>query len=60
MRRSKKFLKNVKKNPVKFTLEGLLFSTAIKNKTGKIFVTTNRLIDAKYILINGNYIKQLV
>ena len=53
-------MKNVKKNPVKFTLEGLLFSTAIKNKTGKIFVTKNRLIDAKYILINGNYIKQLV
>ena len=28
------------KNPVKFTLEGLLFSSRIKNGTEKIFVTT--------------------
>ena len=42
-----------KKISVKFTLEGLLFSSAIKNETEKIFVTTNGLIDAKYGLING-------
>ena len=42
-----------KKNPVKFTLAGLLFLSAIKNETEKIFVTTNGLIDAKYDLIDG-------
>ena len=41
-----------KKSPVRFTLKGLLFSSAIKNKTEKIFITTNGLIDAKYGLIN--------
>ena len=41
-----------KKASVKFTLEGLLFSSAIKNDTEKIFVTTSRLIDGKYGLIN--------
>ena len=45
--------KKYKKSPVKFTLEGLLFSSAIKDKTEKIFITTNGLIDAKYGLING-------
>ena len=42
-----------KKNPIKFTLEGLLFLSAIKNETEKMFVTTNGLIDAKYDLIDG-------
>ena len=40
------------KNPVKFTLEGPPFSCAIKNVTEKIFVTTGRLIDPKYSLLN--------
>ena len=40
-----------KKNPAKFTLEGLLFSSAIKNDTEKIFITTGRLIATKYGLI---------
>ena len=44
--------KKCKKNPVKFTLKGLLFSSAIKNDTEKIFVTTSGLIDGKYNLIN--------
>ena len=30
-----------------------MLSSAIKNETEKIFVTTNGLIDAKYGLING-------
>ena len=42
-----------KKNPVQFTLEGIFFSSAIKNGTEKILVTTNGLIGAKYSLING-------
>ena len=42
-----------KRNPIKFTLEGLLFSSAIKNDTEKIFVTTSGSIEAKYGLING-------
>ena len=53
MTRSKICLKNIKKASVKFIPEGLLFSSAIKNDTEKIFVTTSRLIDAKYGLING-------
>ena len=52
MTRSKICLKNIKKTPVKFTLEELLFSSAIKNEREKIFVITNRLIDVKYHLIN--------
>ena len=52
MIRSKICLKNIK-NPVKFTLDGLLFSSVIKNNTEKIFVTTSGLIDAKCGLING-------
>ena len=42
-----------KKYPVKFTLEGLLFPSAIKNDTEKIFITTSGLADAKYALANG-------
>ena len=41
-----------KKNSVKFRFEGLLFLSAIKNETEKIFVTVGGLIDAKYGLIN--------
>ena len=41
-----------KKNSVKFSLEGLLFSSKIKNETEKIFVTVGGLMDAKYGLIN--------
>ena len=41
-----------KKDPVKFSLEGLLFLSAIKNETEKVFVTVGGLMDAKYSLIN--------
>ena len=41
-----------KKNSVKFSLEGLLFSSTIKNETEKIFVTVGGLMDAKYSLVN--------
>ena len=49
-----------KKNPVKFTLEGLPFSSAFKYDTKKIFVTTSRLIDAKYDLINRKLYQTIV
>lgn len=39
------------KKAVRFTLEGLLFSSAIENDTEKIFVITGGLIDAKFNLI---------
>ena len=35
--------KEYKKSPVKFTLEGLLFSSAIKNKTGKNIYNHERI-----------------
>ena len=41
------------KNSVKFSLEGLLFSRAIKSETENIFVTVGGLMDGKYGLING-------
>ena len=41
-----------KKNPVKFNLKRLLFSSTIKNDTEKIFVTLDGLTDVKYSLIN--------
>ena len=53
MTRYKTCLKNIKKNSVKFSLEGLLFSSTVKNETEKIFVTVGGLIGAKYGLING-------
>ena len=53
MTRSRICLKNIKKNSVKFSLEGLCFLSAIKNKMGKIFVTVVGFMDAKYSLING-------
>ena len=34
-------------------LKGYVFEVLFKMKQKKIFVTTNRLIDAKYSLING-------
>ena len=43
----------IQKKPVRFTLEGLLFSSAIENDTEKIFVITSGLMDAKYNLIKG-------
>ena len=52
MTRSKICFKNIKK-PFNFTLEGILFSIAIKSDTEKIFVTMGRLIDAKSSFING-------
>ena len=42
-----------KKNSVKFSLKGLLFLSAIKYETEKIFVTVGGLMNAKYSLING-------
>ena len=39
-----KYAWKIQKNPVKFSLEGLLFSIAIKNETEKIFVTVQLLI----------------
>ena len=44
--------KKYKKKSVKFSLEGLLFSSAIKNETEKIFITVGGLMDAKCGLIN--------
>ena len=41
------------KNAVKFILEGLLFSSAIKNDTEKIFITVGGLVDAKYSIAKG-------
>ena len=46
--------KKYKKTSAKFSLEGLLFLSAIKSETKKIFVTVGGLMDAKYSLINGN------
>ena len=43
----------IQKKPVRFTLKGLLFSSAIENDTEKIFVITSGLMDAKYNLIKG-------
>ena len=39
-----KYAWKIQKNPVKFSLEGLLFSIAIKNETERIFVTVHLLI----------------
>ena len=41
-----------KSKPAQFTIEGRLFSCAIKNETEKIFVATSWLTDAKHGLIN--------
>ena len=48
-----------KKNSVKFSLEGLLVSSALKNEMEKIFVTVGGLMDAKYGLINGKLYKTI-
>ena len=45
-------MKNIKKT-VRSSFEWLLFLSAIKNETEKIFVTVGGLMDAKYRLING-------
>ena len=37
----------------KFIANSLLFSSSIKKDTNVIFITTNRLNDAKNILLNG-------
>ena len=46
-------LEKYKIYPTRFNLEGMLFSSSIKNDTGKKFVTTSGLLDAKYSLVNG-------
>lgn len=51
-------MKNVK-NAAKFRLEGLSFSSGIKNDTEEIFLVTTGTADAKYSLIN-NYLYQLI
>ena len=45
-------MKNIKKT-FRSSLEWLLFLSAIKNETEKIFVTVGGLMDAKYGLIIG-------
>ena len=52
MARSKTCLKNIKKTQSNLAFEGLLFSSAVKNKAEKIFVTVGGLMDAKYGFIN--------
>ena len=42
-----------KRNKYRFIANSLLFSSSIKANTKTIFITTNGLNDAKYILING-------
>ena len=42
-----------KKTPVKFSLKGLPFSSAIKNEMEKILVTVGGLMVGKYNLIKG-------
>ena len=44
---------STKKNTIRFSVEGLLFSSGIKDDTEKIFLVTNVSEDAKYGLING-------
>ena len=51
--KTKNMFGKYKKNSVKFSLEGLLFLSAMKIETEKIFVTAGGLMDAKYSLING-------
>ena len=52
--------KKYEKYSIKFTLEGLLFSSAIKIDTEKIFVTTSPLADAKDALVNGKEYQTIV
>ena len=47
------------RNKVRFTLEGILFSSSVKNDTEKIFLQTTGLTDAKYGLINDDF-KQVI
>ena len=47
-------LEKYKKICFKFSFHRLLFLSARKNETEKIFVTVGGLMDAKYSLINGN------
>ena len=48
-----KFMFYSKKYKYRFIANSLLFSSSIKEDTKIIFITTNGLNDAKYILING-------
>ena len=47
------------RNKAQFPLEGILFSSSIKNETEKIFLQTTGLTDAKYGLINDGF-KQVI
>ena len=44
---------------VRFTLEGILFLSSVKNYTEKIFLQTTGLTDAEYGLINDDF-KQVI
>ena len=46
-----------KKYKYRFIANSLFFSLAIKENTNAIFITTNGLNDAKYILINGKLVQ---
>ena len=48
-----------RKNKARFSLEEVLFSSLIKNKTEKIFLQTTGLSDAKYGLLNDKH-KQII
>ena len=43
-----------KRNRVQFSLEGILFSSSIKNNVEKIFLQTTGISDARYGLINDD------
>ena len=53
----KKLIFYSKKYKYRFIASSLLFSLAIKENTNAIFITTNGLNDAKYILINGKLVQ---
>ena len=46
-----------RKYKYRFIANSLLFCSAIKENTNDIFITTNGLNDAKYILINGKLVQ---
>ena len=57
--RIQNMLDKYRKNELRFSTEGILFASSIKNNTEKIFLSTNGLTDAKYGLINDK-LQQLI
>ena len=49
----KDIIEKCNKKTLKFTLEGLLFSSSVQNDTEKTLITTTGLLDTKYSLTNG-------